>query len=77
MDWYSGAVILEAEFIINQTLLDEKGYPPELSSQWLYDRPRSLFQLYFLTGLSKYSGKKTIVFVFSIELMGAHQLICW
>lgn len=54
MDWYSGAMILEAEFIINQTLLDEKGYPPELSSQWLYDRPRSLFQLYFLTGLSKY-----------------------
>lgn len=49
VDWYVLPQQKYAHFITNKAVLLEKGYPPEKSGQWLYDRPQALYQLYIMT----------------------------
>ncbi|GLX83861.1 hypothetical protein tloyanaT_01130 [Thalassotalea loyana] len=46
-DWYRAPQILRAEYLANEQLLTKDGYPPEVASQWLYDRGQAFYQLYF------------------------------
>ena len=48
-DWYTKPQSLYANFVTNEALLNEKGYPKNKFSQWLFDRPRAIYQLYILT----------------------------
>ena len=48
--WYTAPQKKYAYYITNQSLLSQKGYPRHKASQWLYDRPQALFQLYIMTG---------------------------
>lgn len=47
--WYTEPQSLYANFVTNKSLLTEKGYPPQKYSQWLFDRPRAVYQLYIQT----------------------------
>jgi hypothetical protein len=47
--WYTQPQSLYANFVINEALLSDKGYPKSKYSQWLFDRPRAIYQLYILT----------------------------
>ena len=41
-----------ALFVTDKKLMREKKYPPQRASQWLYDRPQALYQLYVMSGNS-------------------------
>jgi len=56
-DWYTQGQTLYANFVTNESLLIEKGYPKTKYSQWLFDRPRAIYQLYILTGEPKWLNK--------------------
>lgn len=58
-DWYTKGQTLYANFVTNESLLNEKGYPNTRYSQWLFDRPRAIYQLYILTGDIKWLKKGT------------------
>ena len=49
-DWYVKPQVLYANYVTDKSLLEKKGYPQTKSSQWLYDRPQAIFQLYLMTG---------------------------
>ncbi len=49
-DWYVLPQIRYANYITNSDALAANGITPEKASQYLYDRPRALMQLYLLTG---------------------------
>jgi len=49
-DWYTLPQAKYANYVTNQKLLDKKGYPKKRKSQWLYDRPQALYQLYIMSG---------------------------
>ncbi len=48
--WYIEPQKKYAKYFTNQTLLTENGYSPEKSSQWLYDRPQAIYQLFIMSG---------------------------
>jgi len=48
-DWYTEPQKKYANYVTNQALLTEKNYPPHKSSQWLYDRPQAIYQLFLMT----------------------------
>ena len=48
--WYTGPQIQYANYVSDASALTKDGYPPERASQWLYDRPQALYQLYIMTG---------------------------
>ncbi|MGB2741789.1 MAG: hypothetical protein WBC60_14675 [Cognaticolwellia sp.] len=48
-DWYIEPQKKYANYVTNQALLTEKNYPPQKSSQWLYDRPQAIYQLFLMT----------------------------
>jgi len=52
--WYTQTQSLYANFVTSEPLLIEKGYPKNKYSQWLFDRPRAIYQLYILTDDSKW-----------------------
>ena len=48
-DWYTEPQKKYAHYVTNQALLTKKGYPRDKTSQWLYDRPQALYQLFLMT----------------------------
>ncbi|GHE89475.1 hypothetical protein [Thalassotalea profundi] len=62
--WYTSPKTLYANFVTNDLLLKQNKYPPTRASQWLFDRPRSIFQLFILTGDTKWlkEGSKLVHF---------------
>jgi len=50
LDWYIEPQKKYANYITNQSLLDKNGYPESKTTQWLYDRPQSIFQLFIMSG---------------------------
>jgi len=52
--WYSKTQRLEANFIKSSELMNSRGYGIQQSAQWLFDRPRALYQLYFQTGAASF-----------------------
>ncbi|MDX2367586.1 MAG: hypothetical protein QNK36_04160 [Colwellia sp.] len=50
LDWYVEPQKKYARYITDQLLLDKNGYAANKPSQWLYDRPQAIFQLYIMSG---------------------------
>ena len=48
--WYIEPQKKYAYYLTNQALLTKKGYPARKVSQWLYDRPQAIYQLYLMSG---------------------------
>ncbi|MGB1262279.1 MAG: hypothetical protein ACPG52_05150 [Cognaticolwellia sp.] len=48
-DWYTEPQKKYAHYVTDQNLLTDKGYPPYKASQWLYDRPQALYQLFLMS----------------------------
>jgi len=48
--WYTELQVQYAKYVTNEKLLLQRGYPPKKSSQWLFDRPQAIYQLYMMTG---------------------------
>jgi hypothetical protein len=57
--WYTDPQTLYANFVTNADMLIEKGYPMNKFSQWLFDRPRAIYQLFILTGDPKWLREGT------------------
>lgn len=55
-DWYVQPMIRYANYITDPQLLLKNKVTPEKASQYLYDRPRALMQLYLLTGEPKWKS---------------------
>jgi len=47
--WYTQPQSLYANFVTNESLLEQFKYPRSYQSQWLFDRARAIFQLFILT----------------------------
>jgi hypothetical protein len=56
-DWYTEPQSYYADYVTNKKLLLKKGYPPKRASQWLFDRPQAIYQLFVLTGNLKWLNK--------------------
>jgi len=56
-DWYTEPQSYYAGYVTNKELLLKKGYPPKRASQWLFDRPQAIYQLFVLSGDSKWLNK--------------------
>ena len=48
--WYIEPQKKYAYYLTNQALLTKQGYPASKASQWLYDRPQAIYQLYLMSG---------------------------
>ncbi len=66
-DWYTEPQSFYANYVINKKLLKDKGYPPEKSSQWLFDRPQAIYQLFIMTGNSKWFDEANLLADFYIR----------
>lgn len=47
--WYVEPQKKYASYVTNNKLLKSNGYPTTRASQWLYDRPRAIYQLYLMS----------------------------
>ncbi|ARD44567.1 hypothetical protein [Colwellia sp. PAMC 21821] len=56
-DWYTEPQKKYAYYITNQALLTKKGYPARKASQWLYDRPQAIYQLFLMSGENEWLTK--------------------
>jgi hypothetical protein len=65
--WYTQPQSLYANFVTNESLLTQSGYPPTKASQWLFDRPRAIYQLYILTGNRKWLKEGTKLALFYLD----------
>lgn len=65
--WYTEPQSLYANFVTNELLLEQHKYPTKQSSQWLFDRPRAIYQLYILTGDPKWLKEGTLLASFYLE----------
>jgi hypothetical protein len=75
--WYTKPQSLYANFVTNEALLNEKGYPKNKFSQWLFDRPRAIYQLYILTEDPKWlkeGTKLTKYYLANIDDTGQFKL---
>tara|TARA_R110002167_G_scaffold55780_2_gene158370 strand:+ start:38380 stop:39924 length:1545 start_codon:yes stop_codon:yes gene_type:complete len=57
VDWYLEPQKKYAHYVSNQTLLEKNGYPANKSSQWLYDRPQAIYQLFLMSGQKEWLTK--------------------
>ncbi|MEH6625346.1 MAG: hypothetical protein V7739_02795 [Motiliproteus sp.] len=48
-EWYLGSQRKYALYITDRELLSKRNYPLSKASQWLYDSPQALYQLYVMT----------------------------
>jgi len=69
--WYTQPQSLYANYVTNESLLTQNGYPPAKYSQWLFDRPRAIFQLFILTGDRKWLKEGTRLANFYLEHLDA------
>ena len=65
--WYTDPQSLYANFVTDEAMLSEKGYPKNKFSQWLFDRPRAIYQLFILTGDPKWLREGTRLAKFYLE----------
>ncbi|TWX67646.1 hypothetical protein [Colwellia sp. C1TZA3] len=56
-DWYTEPQKKYASYLTNQALLTKKGYPARKASQWLYDRPQAIYQLFLMSGQNEWLTK--------------------
>ncbi len=65
--WYRDVQKLRAEYIIDEKALAKNKYPRFEASQWLYDRPQALYQLFIATGEDKWkrSADRFVAFYIS------------
>jgi hypothetical protein len=56
-DWYTEPQKKYAHYLTNQALLSKKGYPARKASQWLYDRPQAIYQLFLMSGENQWLTK--------------------
>ena len=56
-DWYTEPQKKYAHYFTNQALLTKKGYPARKASQWLYDRPQAIYQLFLMSGQNEWLTK--------------------
>jgi len=56
-DWYTEPQKKYANYVTDQALLEANGYPAQQASQWLYDRPQAIYQLYLMTGQKEWLAK--------------------
>jgi len=48
--WYIEPQKMYANYVTNTTLLAKNGYNLRRASQWLYDKPQAIYQLFIMTG---------------------------
>lgn len=48
--WYTQPQSYYAHYVTNKKQLLKNGYPENKASQWLYDRPQAIYQLFMMTG---------------------------
>jgi hypothetical protein len=48
--WYTEPQSYYGNYVTNNELLLKNGYPKEKASQWLFDRPQAIYQLFAMTG---------------------------
>ena|GEM_PF-2938792 len=65
--WYIEPQKKYAHYVTNQSLLTKNGYPKNKSSQWLYDRPQAIYQLFIMTGEQEWLAKANELADFYIE----------
>ncbi len=56
-DWYVEPQKKYAYYVTDQALLEKNGYPAHKVSQWLYDRPQAIYQLYLMSGEQEWLEK--------------------
>jgi hypothetical protein len=56
-DWYIEPQKKYAHYLTDQTLLSKQGYPASKASQWLYDRPQAIYQLFLMSGENQWLTK--------------------
>lgn len=56
-DWYTEPQKKYANYVTNQALMTKKGYPASKASQWLYDRPQAIYQLFLMTEENEWFAK--------------------
>lgn len=66
-NWYTEPQTQYANYVTDEELLLQKGYPPEKPSQWLFDRPQAIYQLYMMTGNIKWLNEANTLSKFYIE----------
>ena len=66
-EWYIGPQTQYANYVTNEKLLLQRGYSPEKASQWLFDRPQAIYQLYLMSGNIKWFHEGNILAQFYIE----------
>jgi len=69
-DWYLKPQEKYANYVTNVALLTHNGYPPEKASQWLYDRPQAIYQLFIMTGDEKWLIKASELSEFYANSIG-------
>jgi hypothetical protein len=69
--WYVQPQIRYANYVTNPALLAANKISPQQASQYLYDRPRALIQLYLLTGDEKWRTHAIDASQFYINHIGA------
>jgi hypothetical protein len=55
--WYIEPQAMYANYVTDRALLADNGYPAIKASQWLYDRPQAIYQLFIMTGEKKWQAK--------------------
>ncbi|SEL71096.1 hypothetical protein SAMN05216262_11865 [Colwellia chukchiensis] len=66
-DWYLEPQKKYAHYVTNQALLRQKGYPAQKATQWLYDRPQAIYQLYLMSGDEQWLNKANALADFYIN----------
>jgi len=66
-NWYTIPQSYYANYVVNQKQLLKNGYAQEKASQWLYDRPQSIYQLFIMTGNLNWLNKANSLSNFYID----------
>ncbi len=77
VDWYIEPQKKYANYVTDKELLTKKGYPQSKPSQWLYDRPQAIYQLFLMTGQRKWlkkANEQAEVYISYIDETGKFKL---
>lgn len=77
-DWYVEPQIMYANYVTNTKLLTENSYPPQKASQWLFDRPRAIYQLFIMSEDKRWFKKANALsdfYINQIDNNGQFKLI--
>mgnify|MGYP001057009356 CR=1 FL=1 len=76
--WYVEPLSKYANYFTDQAALAKNGYPIDRASQWLYDKPQAIYQLFIMSGNKKWLEKADFLAKFylnNIDENGLFKLI--